>query len=115
MIDITKSQPKITKIRYTCLKEFDIDVTIGEETHNLSLTILSEEDKQGQDTELIEIRIATQTFRVSVGHDVGSELHGSLDSWFGDTFDGLSVEETKEDFDAIFSDVWGYIEEKDLY
>jgi hypothetical protein len=90
-------------------------VIIGEETHNFDMTILSEEDKQGQDTELIEIRLSTQTFRVSVGQDVGAELHTAIDNWFDDKYPQCPVEDSKEDFDAIFEEVWEYIESKDLW
>ena len=38
MIDITAGEPRIIRIRYTCFKEFDIDVTINDETHNLGIT-----------------------------------------------------------------------------
>ncbi len=114
MIDITAGEARVTQIRYTMLKEFDIDVTIGEETHNLELTIKSEEDKQGEDTELVEIRIATQTFRVSNGTgDVAEELHDALDNWFS-IFKVLAVKDTETEFDLIFAAVWEYIEKKNL-
>ena len=115
MIDINKSQPRITKIRYTCLKEFDIDVTINNETHNLGIVVKSEEDKQGQDTELIEIRVENMTFEVGKNEDVGEKLTGHLGRWFDEKYSEFKVEETKEDFDAIFEAVWEYIESKDLW
>lgn len=115
MIDIKKSQPRIIKIRYTCLKVFNIDVTIKNQTHNLGIVVKSEEDKQGQDTELIEIRIGTQVF-VNIGEheDVGEILNGYLGAWFDDHYPECPVEDSKEDFDNIFEAVWEYIEEKDL-
>ena len=115
MINIKKSQPRIIQIRYTCMKEFDIDVTIKNQTHNLCIVVKSEEDKQGQDTELIKIRIGTQSFD-SIGEheDVGETLNGYLGVWFDDHYPECPVEESKEDFDSIFEAVWEYIEEKDL-
>lgn len=115
MIDITTGEPRTTQIRYTILKEFDIDVTINNETHNLGIVVKSEEDKQGQDTELIEIRVENMTFEKGVGTDVGLNLTGHLGSWFDDKYPQCPVEDSKEDFDAIFEAVWEYIEEKDLW
>ena len=115
MIDITIGEPKITEIRYTCLREFDIDVTIMERTHNLSIVVKSEEDKQGQDTDLVEIRVENMTFDAGVGVDVGLNLQGHLESWFDDNFGEFPIETTQKDFDAIFGAVWEYIEAKDLW
>jgi hypothetical protein len=115
MISINKTQPKITKIRYTCLKEFDIDVTINNETHNLGIVVKSEEDKQGQDTDLVAIRVENKSFGVCQGQDVGEKLSGHLGSWFDEKYPQCPVEDSKEDFDAIFEAVWEYLVAKDIY
>ena len=93
-------------------KEFDIDVTINDETHNLSIIVKSEEDKQGQDTNLIDIRVDNKTFGICVGQDVGEKLHWHIESWFDDNYSEFKLEETEKDFDAIFEAVWEYMGKK---
>lgn len=117
MIDITTSkEPTVIKTRQRMHKNFDIDVTINEETHNLEIDVFHTEDVDGGDTELVGIKISGFTFTVcGPQNDVGAELHNHLDAWFGNHFTELDAEDTEEDFANIFSAIWEYIESKNLH
>lgn len=115
MIDMTTSEPQVIKTRTTMHKNFDIDVTNSNGTENLEIDIIHVEDVDGGNTELESIKVGKSRFEAGVGTDVGLNLHECLDSWFSHAFYELTEEDTKEDFDNIFSAVWEYIEEKDLY
>ncbi len=113
MIDITQSDPRVTKQRHSMLKEMSIDVTIGEETHTLEVKIRHEEDLQGEDKELVNIQLENTTIEVGSGEDAGEKIHSHLDDWFA-VFDGLGVEDTITEFDNIFTAIWEYLEEQYL-
>ena len=115
MINIITDWPRVIKKRDTLLKKFDIDVTIKEETHYLNISIKSEEDKQGQDSELINIAIDIYNFSITEDEDLGEVLHGHLGRWFDDKYPKCPTKDSEEDFDNIFSAVWEYIEKKNLY
>ncbi len=115
MIDINTNDSRITEIRYTRHKHFEFIVTIEAETHNLNISIVSEEDKQGEDTELIHIKIEDNQFSVTEDEDTGEKLNGYLGVWFDSKYPLFSTNITREDFDNIFSVVWGYLEKKDFY
>jgi len=57
--------------------------------------------------------MSAQTFRVSVGQDVGEEIHTALDNWFSENF--KPSEQVITDMNWVFEKVWEYIEEKGLY
>lgn len=115
MIDITTSEPIVIGTRQTMHKNFDIDVTTGHGTDNLEIDIVHIEDNDGGNTELAHIKVGKSRFEAGVGLDVGLNLHECLGSWFSHAFYELTEEDTKEDFENIFSAVWEYIEEKDLW
>ena len=119
MVDITTNEPRVTKVRYTVSEQFDIEVTINKEINDLSIIILSEEDKRGQDTELIYVSVDENIFIVDREEDIGEKLHSHLEKWFVEKYGDILREEIKDvvkkDFDDIFNEVWKYIEEKDLY
>jgi len=117
MIDITAGEPQAISTRQKMHKNFDVDVTIKEETHNLEIDVFHTEDIDGGNAELDSIQMSGYTFSIAGPKtmDISEEIHNHLDSWFGDNFEELTVEETKEDFDEIFAQIWDYIEEKDLY
>ena len=116
MIDVTTGEPQVIETRHKMHKNFDIDVTIGSETHNLEVDVWHYEDTDGYDAEISHIKFSGFNYNVcGPESDVGEELHNNLDAWFGNNFDELTEEDTKEDFDEIFSTLWEYIEEKGLY
>jgi len=116
MIDITTGEPQVIESRQRMHKNFNIDVTIENETHNLDIDIYHTEDVDGSDTILDKITMSDFTFTVSTGtRDTGEEIHEHLENWFDNNFGHLEEKETEEEFDNIYSAVWEYIEEKDLY
>lgn len=115
MIDITTGKPQCTKTRTTMHKNFDIDVTIDSVTHNLEIDVFHTEDVDEGNPEFGWIKVGNNTFEGGEHCDVGEKLTGHLESWFDDNFGVFSIGKTKEDFEAIFSAVWEYIEEKVLY
>ncbi len=115
MIEVTTNEPRVTKIRYTMHKHFEIDVEIDNQPHNLSISIVSKEDPQGEDTELVRVTVDGNIFTVGEKEDIGEKLHGHLESWFDSKYPLYEIEQTKETFDDVFDTIWKYIEEKGLY
>jgi len=116
MIDITINEPIVISSRQEIQKEFNIDVTIDGETHNLEINIFHTEDADGSNADFDKITMSNFTFTVSAGNgDVGLDISEHLESWFDNIFPDLEEKETKEDFNNIFGTVWEYIEEKGLY
>jgi hypothetical protein len=116
MIDITAGDPIVSNTRNRMRKQFDIDVTIKEQSHNLDIKIFYEEDLDGDSPELDRIEIENNRifFGENDTEDVGSRLHEALAEWFDTRYEEFSGGETEEEFDAIFSAVWEYLEEKGL-
>lgn len=115
MIDITTGEPQVAQTRQRMHKHFDIDVTVGKETHNLDINIYHNEDLDGSGPELDFIKIDTGQFdSVDEGTDMSNDISVYLEDWFNKVFPGLT-EETQTDFDEIFTAVWDYIESRDLY
>jgi len=115
MIDITAGEPQVVESRQKMHKNFDIDVTIGNETHNLEVDIFHTEDTDGGDTLMSHVKFSGFNYNIcGMMGNFGVEIYNNLDAWFGNNFGDLDVEDTKEDFDNIFSAIWEYIESKDL-
>lgn len=115
MIDVTSGESQVLETRQLMVKKFDIDVTINNETHNLEINVANNELLDGSDTNFEYLTVGIYTIRPKNNLDLGEELHNNLDDWFGDNFEELTVVDTKEEFDEIFSQIWDYIEEKDLF
>ena len=115
MNDITTGEPQVIKTRTTMHKNFDIDVTICEQTHNVEIDVFHTEDVDGGNTELQSIKVGKHSFENGVGTDIGLNLTGHLETWFDENYAEFMVEETQTDFDEIFGTVWAYIESKDLW
>ena len=115
MIDISTNGTRVTKVRYTVLKEWDIEVTIEEETHTLNIKIVSEEDKQGEDTELVRMQVDDAISTVGEGEDVGEKLHNAIENWFSNNYEPYPVQYHGVESDNIFSAIWDYIEAKGLH
>lgn len=114
MIEVLTNDARVTQIRYTMLKEFDIDVTVDEETHNLNIKIVSEEDKQGEDTNLLRLHVDNSMFTVEKGEDIGEKLHNAIQEWFTSNYDPYPVKDYDEEFNSTFDTVWGYFKNKGL-
>lgn len=115
MYDITTGEPEVIQTRQTMVKKFDISVTKSIGTNDLEIEVVHIEDLDGDNTELLHVNVANRRFEAGVGLDVGLNLHESLDSWFNHTFYELTEDQTKEDFENIFGEIWEYIEAKELH
>jgi hypothetical protein len=114
MIEVTTNEPMVIEVRHIMHKHFEIEVKIDNQPHDLSISIISEEDEEGEDTELVRIRVDDRTFTVGEKEDVAEKLNGHLGVWFDSKYPLYQVEKTKETLDDVFDTIWEYLEEKDL-
>jgi hypothetical protein len=114
MNDITTGGTQVIETRQKMHKNFDIDVTVCEQTHNFEIDVFHTEDVDGGDAELESIKVGKHSFDIEVGTDAGLSLSGHLGTWFDENYAEFMVEETQKDFDEIFAAVWEYIELKNL-